>query len=101
MKQRIYIDTSVYGGYYDEEFQEFTRPFFDRILKEEFILLFSIVTQDELENAPQKVQELVSLASVALIELLMLLKKYWNLQINIYQKGLLVKQVMRIVYILL
>ncbi len=59
MKQRIYIDTSVFGGYYDEEFEEFTKPLFDRILKDEFILLFSTVTQDELENAPIKVQELV------------------------------------------
>lgn len=59
MKQRIYIDTSVFGGYYDEEFEEFTKPLFDRILKDEFILLFSTVTQDELENAPTQVQELV------------------------------------------
>jgi len=59
VKQRIYIDTSVFGGYYDEEFEEFTKPLFDRILKDEFILLFSTVTQDELENAPTQVQELV------------------------------------------
>lgn len=59
MKQRIYIDTSVFGGYYDEEFEEFTQPLFDRIMKGEFVLLFSTVTQDELENAPTKVQELV------------------------------------------
>ena len=26
MKQRLYIDTSVFGGYFDEEFEEFTRP---------------------------------------------------------------------------
>ena len=59
MKQRLYIDTSVFGGYYDEEFEEFTRPLFDRIIKDEFILLFSTVTQDELENAPVRVRELV------------------------------------------
>lgn len=59
MKQRLYIDTSVFGGYYDEEFEEFTKPLFDRILKDEFILLFSTVTQDELENAPTQVRELV------------------------------------------
>ena len=59
MKQRIYIDTSVFGGYYDEEFEEFTKPLFDRIMKDEFVLLFSAVTQDELDNAPTRVQELV------------------------------------------
>jgi predicted nucleic acid-binding protein len=59
VRQRLYIDTSVFGGLYDEEFEEFTRPLFDRIQKEEFMLLFSTVTQDELENAPTQVRELV------------------------------------------
>ena len=59
MKQRIYIDTSVFGGYFDEEFSEHTIPLFDRLKNNEFTLLFSSVTQDELENAPNKVKELV------------------------------------------
>jgi len=59
VKQKIYIDTSVFGGYFDEEFQEHTIPLFDRIKAGEFIILYSTVTQDELENAPEKVKELV------------------------------------------
>ncbi len=59
MKQRIYIDTSVFGGYYDSEFAEHTIPLFERLLNNEFILLFSSVTQDELENAPLNVKNLV------------------------------------------
>ncbi|MFA9390092.1 MAG: PIN domain-containing protein [Prolixibacteraceae bacterium] len=59
MKQRLYIDTSVFGGYFDEEFAEHTIPLFDRINSNEFTLLFSTVTQDELENAPEKVKGLV------------------------------------------
>jgi predicted nucleic acid-binding protein len=59
VKQRIYIDTSVFGGHFDEEFKEHTIPLFDRIKEEEFIILYSTVTQDELENAPEKVKELV------------------------------------------
>ncbi len=59
MKQRLYIDTSVFGGYFDEEFSEFTRPLFSRIQNGEFRLLFSEITQDELTPAPEKVQELV------------------------------------------
>ncbi len=59
MRQRIYIDTSVFGGYFDEEFAEHTIPLFERINNNEFTLLFSTVTQDELENAPSKVKELV------------------------------------------
>jgi predicted nucleic acid-binding protein len=59
LKQKLYIDTSVFGGYYDEEFSEHTIPLFERIKNEEFILLYSAVTQDELENAPEKVKKLV------------------------------------------
>ena len=59
MKQRVYIDTSVFGGYFDEEFAEHTIPLFDRLVSNEFTLLFSTVTQDELENAPEIVKKLV------------------------------------------
>ena len=59
MKQRIYIDTSVFGGHFDEEFDAHTIPLFDRLENNEFILLFSTVTQDEISNAPQNVKELV------------------------------------------
>ena len=59
MKQRIYIDTSVFGGFFDKEFAEHTIPLFERIKNNEFTLLYSKVTEDELENAPKKVKELV------------------------------------------
>ena len=53
MRERLYIDTSVFGGQFDDEFAEYTVPLFKRIDKGEFTLLFSTVTQDELENAPK------------------------------------------------
>jgi predicted nucleic acid-binding protein len=59
VKQNLYIDTSVFGGYYDVEFAEFTIPLFQRLQDGEFKTLFSTVTQNELENAPLKVRELV------------------------------------------
>ena len=59
MKQRLYIDTSVFGGYFDEEFSEFTRPLFERLQNGEFKLLFSSITQEEISHAPEKVKELV------------------------------------------
>ena len=59
-KIKIYLDTSVFGGYYDAEFEEYTKPLFDRLANDEFILLFSTLTQDELENAPQQVKDLVT-----------------------------------------
>jgi predicted nucleic acid-binding protein len=59
MKQRIYIDTSVFGGYYDPEFETYTIPLFERINNGEFRIMLSAVTQDELEGAPENVQDLV------------------------------------------
>ncbi|SEF66616.1 PIN domain-containing protein [Halpernia humi] len=57
-KQRIYLDTSVFGGYFDDEFQEFTKPLFKRIKNGEFTIIFSTILETELEFAPKKVQEL-------------------------------------------
>ncbi|MEZ5171987.1 MAG: PIN domain-containing protein [Bacteroidia bacterium] len=68
MKQRIYIDTSVFGGYFDEEFRVHTIPLFDRIKAGEFVILYSTVTQDELENAPEQVKELVKSLRVDLTD---------------------------------
>lgn len=71
MKQRLYLDTSVYGGYFDEEFEGFTKPLFDRILSGEFIILFSTVTQDELSSAPIKIQDMVKKLKVKDTEFLL------------------------------
>ncbi len=60
MRQRHYLDTSVFGGYFDEEFAEFTIPLFERLARGEFMLLFSSVTQDELEGAPKNIRDLVT-----------------------------------------
>ena len=59
MRQRIYIDTSVVGGYHDAEFEKYTVPLFERIQNGEFTVLLSTVTQDELESAPTRVQDLI------------------------------------------
>ena len=60
MIQRLYIDTSVFGGYFDDEFSSHTVPLFERHFKNEFIFLYSSVTQEELSSAPDRVKKLVS-----------------------------------------
>jgi hypothetical protein len=56
--ERIYIDTSVFGGYFEPEFELWTKILFDRISKGDFKVLVSRLTDIELENAPQKVRDL-------------------------------------------
>jgi hypothetical protein len=41
IKQRIYIDTSVVGGYFDDEFKEPTIKLFERLEKNEIIFVVS------------------------------------------------------------
>lgn len=58
MKLRVYIDTSVVGGYFDDEFDDVTKLFFDRIFKKDFLVYFSEVNEAELSLAPDFVKEL-------------------------------------------
>jgi len=57
MKQRIYIDTSIVGGYFDEEFKEATIKLFERFENKEIIFVISDLLDLELLNAPPKVKE--------------------------------------------
>lgn len=59
MKQKIYIDTSVVGGYFDEEFSETTRLLFDRLEKNEIIFVISDLLDLELLNASENVRDLL------------------------------------------
>ncbi|MEO6831370.1 MAG: hypothetical protein ABI378_03810 [Chitinophagaceae bacterium] len=59
MKQRIYIDTSVVGGYFDKEFNDATIALFERLKKNEIIFVVSDLLSLELINAPINVRELL------------------------------------------
>ena len=59
MKQRIYIDTSIIGGYFDKEFKDATIALFERFENNELIFVVSDLLDLELLNAPTKVRELL------------------------------------------
>ena len=56
--QRIYLDTSVIGGYYDSEFEEDTRILFEKIKLEQFHVVLSDITEGELQEAPDMIRNL-------------------------------------------
>lgn len=64
MKQRFHIDTSVFGGYFDSEFETEIRLLFNKIRQNEIICVYSELTENELENAPMKVLEILNNLSV-------------------------------------
>jgi predicted nucleic acid-binding protein len=59
MKLRIYIDTSIVGGYFDEEFSEATKGLFERLENNEIVFVISDLLDLELTGAPQNVRELL------------------------------------------
>ncbi len=59
MKQRIYIDTSVVGGYFDDEFCDATQGLFKRLEDNEIVFVVSDLLDLELASAPLNVRELL------------------------------------------
>lgn len=57
-KLRVYIDTSVFGGWFDPEFSRDSRAFFKRVTSGHLIPLLSATLLRELEEAPKKVRDL-------------------------------------------
>ncbi len=56
MKQlRVYLDTSVIGGIFDEEFMERTKKLFAEINDGKFIPCTSVIVSSEVEKAPVEV----------------------------------------------
>lgn len=56
---RLYLDTSVIGGYYDEEFMVASRRLFDDITEGRYIAIVSNLTYRELIKAPDRIKALV------------------------------------------
>ena len=59
MRRRIYIDTSVVGGYFDDEFKEATTMLFQRLERNEIAFVVSDLLDLELIDAPERVRQLL------------------------------------------
>jgi predicted nucleic acid-binding protein len=59
-KLKIYIDTSVIGGYFDPEFENDSKALFKKFQNKEFDIVISDLTQSELTRAPKNVKDLIS-----------------------------------------
>ena len=60
MIRKVYIDTSVVGGYFDDEFELWTKLFFESVIKGRFKIAISELLNAELLNAPDKVKHFLS-----------------------------------------
>jgi predicted nucleic acid-binding protein len=57
MTPRLYFDTSVFGGVFDEEFEEISTLLFEKVSLGLIICVYSDLSETELENSPQRVKD--------------------------------------------
>jgi len=67
-KISLYLDTSVFGGYYDKIFERDTRFLFSKIEEDKYNIFVSDLTKEELKNAPEKVKNILNCIKFQLIE---------------------------------
>ena len=79
---KVYADTSVFGGVFDEEFSEPTKQFFSEIDAGRFVIVTSAVVESEIEPAPKNIRDF-SLIMKRSLKLLKLLKKCFSFNSNI------------------
>ena len=72
---RIYVDTSVFGGYFEIEFEQWTKPFIEKFIIGEYRLLYSQLTEIELRRAPEQILNLIKSIPVEHIEFLSITDK--------------------------
>ena len=56
---KFYLDTSIFGGLFDEEFEKDTAEFFKYVEESNAQIIYSDVTITELEGAPKDVKDLI------------------------------------------
>jgi predicted nucleic acid-binding protein len=57
MKTKLYFDTSVFGGVFDEEFEEISTLLFEKVKLGQIICVYSDLSESELQNAPQNIKD--------------------------------------------
>jgi predicted nucleic acid-binding protein len=67
-QMRIYVDTSVFGGAFDEQFALASQQFIDRAKQGRYVVLISAITFNELQGAPDHVRRLVEDMPVGSLE---------------------------------
>ncbi len=89
---KFYVDTSVWGGYYDKEFSEWTIPFFEQAKQGRFTIVLSDVTLAELQNAPRNVQDLPTKISPEFIDTVMINDEQFTLAERYITEGALTQK---------
>ena len=57
IRPRVYADTSIFGGAFDDEFSRASKLFFEEVHAGKFVLITSELVREEISAAPKKVQD--------------------------------------------
>ena len=86
---KFYLDTSVWGGYDDKEFAEWTVPFIEQARAGRFITVLSDVTVRELLGAPERTRILPESIPDAFLEPVLITKEQKELAQKYIDEGAL------------
>ena len=92
LDMKFYIDTSVWGGYFDEEFKEWTVPFIEQVRTGKCTGVISNITLAEIATAPVKVRKLLESIDVAYLEFIQMNDEQETLAKRYIQDGALTKK---------
>jgi hypothetical protein len=86
---KFYVGTSVWGGYYDVEFSEWTIPFFEQAKTGKFTIILSDVTIAELQKAPDFVRDLPGTIPANFMEVVTITDEQFALADKYIKEGVL------------
>ncbi len=89
---KFYVDTSVWGGYFDKEFKEWTEPFIEQIREGKFQATISDITLDEVIKAPENVRNLVYSMPEDFLEFVTITEEQRSLAIKYIEEGALTQK---------
>ena len=88
-KLRIYVDTSVLGGCFDSEFDEWSNRLLESFRRGKYTAVLSSITASEVERAPEPVRAVHAELIAAGAELLMISEEVLELFTKYRAKGIL------------
>jgi predicted nucleic acid-binding protein len=91
-RTHIYVDTSVIGGCFDEEFKEFSMSFFDEVKNGNKKIIVSDLVLLELEEAPDNVKKVLEAISEDHIEYVALTEESISLANAYLQEGIIAEK---------
>ena len=91
-KNRIYADTSVFGGVFDPEFSIFSLRFFEEVREGKHVVLISEIVDRELSRAPLDVQRFFNQLPQWCIESILITEEMVQLRNAYIAAGVVTKQ---------